>query len=154
MKSRMKSRMKMYFLCLFVCTLYILSYGCATQHKSIIQFKDQGICQEIKSGRMWQIDKGGKFSSLEEAERYAASLQLGGYNDWRVPTREEYFQLHYIFSERKNNDCAMNLKGEYWSMPEGEEPDLGHWETYFLCGAEFKYVESYGMEGYVRAVRP
>jgi len=150
----MESCMKMNLFSLSVCTLFILSYGCASQQNSMIKLKDQEICQEIKSGRMWQLDKGGKFSSLDEAERYATSLQLGGYNDWRVPTWDEYFQLHNIFLLRNNNDCAMDFKGDFWSVPEGEEPTLGHWEIYFLCGDELRYVESQGIEGYVRAVRP
>ena len=152
----MESCMKMILFCLSVST-FILSYGCASQQKSMIQLKDQGICQEIKSGRMWQLDKGGKFSSLDEAEKYATSLHLGGYNDWRVPTRDEYFQLHTLFFSLgigTNNDCAMDFNGDFWSVPKGEEPTLGHWEAYFLCGTEIKYVESYGIEGYVRAVRP
>lgn len=146
--------MKMNLLCLSLCTLFIVSSGCASRQNSIIQLKDQGICQESKSGRMWQLDKGKKFTSLDEAERYAAGLQLGGYNDWRVPTRDEYYQLHNIFLYGKDNDCAMNFNGDFWSASEGKEPPLGHWEAYFLCGTELRYVESHGTEGYVRAVRP
>jgi len=150
----METCLKMSLLYLSVCILIILNNGCVSKQNSLVKLKDQGICKEITTGKMWQIDKGGKFTSLNEAESYATSLQLGGFNDWRVPTKDEYFQLHYLFSEGKNNDCAMNSNGDFWAISEGEEPTLGHWETYHLCGAEFKYVESLETTGYVRAVRP
>lgn len=146
--------MKMKLLGLSVYTVFVLSYGCASQQNSIVKLKDQEICQEIKSGRMWQLGRGGEFFSLDEAKSYADSLQLGGYNDWRVPTWDEYFQLNNIFLLKNNNDCVMDFEGDFWSVPEGIEPTLGHWEIYFLCGDELRYKESYRGVGFVRAVRP
>lgn len=112
------------------------------------------ICQEVKSGKMWQVDKKGGFSSLSEAERYAADLQLGGYNDWRLPTKEELFNLSHIFFWKRNNDCVMNRRGEYWTVSQKHEASLGHWEIDFACGPEYNYFKSIQPKGNVRAVRP
>ena len=119
-----------------------------------LRYVDNEVCLEVRTGRMWQTVKGGSFSSLQEAEKYTQSLELGGYADWRLPTRDELFSLHYIFFWEKNGDCAMNRTGEYWSVSEGEKATPGHWETYFLCNPEYKYVNSLRKKGYVRAVRP
>jgi len=151
---RMESFMKMKLFCLSACTILMLSYGCASHQNSLTKLEGQDICQETKSDRMWQLGKGGEFFSLEEAQKYAASLQLGGYTDWRVPTWEESFKLHNIFLLKNNNDCAMDFDGDFWSVSAGNKPTLGHWEIYFLCGDELRYEESHGIEGYVRAVRP
>jgi len=46
-----------------------------------------------------------RFSSAREAERYAADLQLGGYGDWRLPTKAEMFNLARIFSGKEHRLC-------------------------------------------------
>lgn len=112
------------------------------------------ICQEIVSGKMWQVERGGKFFSPGDARRYAEDLSLGGFNDWRLPTREEMLSLYTIFFYAKEGNCAMKSGRDYWTLSEGGESALGHWEDYLLCGPEFKFVESLKAQGYVRAVRP
>ena len=116
--------------------------------------KGNKYCREITSETMWQIEKEGKFSSLQEADRYAVSLELGGYDDWRLPTKSELYKLFYIFYRNKNNDCTMNVSGDFWITLKNQEATLGHWEVYHLCGPEFKFVESIKGKGYVRAIRP
>ncbi|MDH3328865.1 MAG: DUF1566 domain-containing protein [Desulfobulbaceae bacterium] len=120
----------------------------------VFQYEGDGICLDIRTGRMWQVERGGSFSSLQEAEQYAANMKIGGHNDWRLPTRAELYDLHDIFFWEKNGNCTMNTTGDFWTASEKGEKPLGHWETYYLCGPEFKYSESLGSDGYVRAVRP
>ena len=118
------------------------------------QTQDGLICQEMRSGKMWQVQKKGEFSSLPEAEHYAADLQLGGYDDWRLPTKEELFNLSCMFFWKRNNDCLMNRKGEYWTVSQKHEASLGHWEIDFACGPEYHYIKAIQPKGFVRAVRP
>jgi len=149
---------------IIACIVLMLSSGCASRQDKADPVRSdadgellvtgKGICQEVRSGKMWQASKSGLFSSLQEAERYAASLNLGGYNDWRLSTKEELFDLYYIFFWEKNGDCAMNRNGNFWAVSVDGSPSLGHWETYFLCNPEFRYIKSQGTRGYVRAVRP
>ena len=146
---------------LVVCVFFLSMCGCATSPgtgqrgvEAQLQVMGEEICQEVRSGTMWQVGKGGVFESPEEAVHYAANLNLAGYDDWRLPTREEMFGLYTIFYWEKNGSCAMNRKGNFWSLSEEGELLLGHWETYFLCAPEHKYVKSLATRGLVRAVRP
>lgn len=141
----------------------ILPAGCALNQNSldsisgasndILQDNGQGICLDLNSGKMWQLGRGGAFFSLQDAQQYAEDLQLGGYDDWRLPTKEELFDLHNRFFLKENGNCSMKRGGEYWSADKKGKPALGHWETYHLCGPGFKYVKSVGTKGYVRAIR-
>jgi len=112
-----------------------------------------GICQQTNNGLMWQIDKSPQYSTWQEASRYAENLDLGGFTDWRLPTKDELYMLHYISELRGDTDCMMKLSGSYWSEPPGQQAISGRWESYPLCGGnEFKYVIT--DQGFVRAVRP
>ncbi|MBU4264214.1 MAG: DUF1566 domain-containing protein [Proteobacteria bacterium] len=112
-----------------------------------------GICQQTNSGLIWQIDKTPQYSNWQEAKKYAETLDLGGYADWRLPTRDELYMLHYISALQGAGNCKMKLAGNYWSGRVGREVGAGRWESYPLCGGnEFKYVKT--EQGVVRAVRP
>jgi hypothetical protein len=139
----------------------VISLGCASKEKkgssvtdnsAVLQKIGQDVCLDVNSEKMWQIEREGIFSSYEEAEQYAVHLRLGGYDDWRLPTKSELFDLHYIFYWKKNGNCTLKSSGEYWTFDDGK-PSLGHWETHFLCEPNYKYVKSLGTKGYVRAVR-
>lgn len=112
------------------------------------------ICLVIRSGKMWQIERQGPFSSHLEAERYANNLELSGFKDWRLPTKLELYYLYYTFFWNKNGNCNLNGNGEYWSTSKDGQASLGRWETFILCDPEFKYVKSLKTEGFVRAIRP
>ncbi len=111
-----------------------------------------GIVQEKISGRMWQKDKSKKFSTLDEAEQYVTNLTLGGYEDWRLPTIYELYDLHYLFDLHKSGDVQMDLKGNYWSGEKDGEGMAGSWEIGDQCEPSRKYYKK--KSGYVRAVRP
>lgn len=157
-KTVMKTRI--WTVCLIL--LILTGYGCAARQTGspgtgkAVLLRAQGgeICQETRSARMWQAGRGGIFSTMEAARDYAANLQLGGYDDWRLPTREESLNLVQIFFWKQNGDCAMNSQGDFWTVFSDRQASLGHWEDYLLCGPEFKYVKSVKTGGYVRAIRP
>ena len=109
-----------------------------------------GICQQ-SNGLMWQAGKSEIFSQGQDARDYAKSLDLGNYNDWRLPTKEELYELCYIFEMKMVGNCPMKLKGSYWSR--NCKLQAGAWEAYPLCGgSDFHYLTS--RTGRVRAVRP
>ena len=158
----MKCFTRMNLLSLIVLSFFILSNGCASKARNdsslsdtagVLQDNGRGMCLDVNSGKTWQIERGDKFSSYQEAEQYAVNLRLGGYDDWRLPRKTELFDLHYIFYWKKNGNCNLKYTGEYWALDE-KSSILGHWETYILCEPNFKYVESLVTKGYVRAVRP
>lgn len=112
------------------------------------------VCLEVMTNRMWQFRKEGPFSSLEEADRYVANLNLNGFDDWRLPTKSELFDIFYIHYWRNDGNCVMNHKGEFWAISSDQGSSLGHWEDDLLCGPEFNFVDSIKEDGFVRAIRP
>ena len=109
-----------------------------------------GVCRQ-KNGLMWQGEVSEKFSSGQEAQEYVESLNLGGHSDWRLPTKNELYDLCDIFEVKLEGNCPIVLKGAYWSKNGGVQS--GAWEAYPLCGgSEYKYQKK--KEGRVRAVRP
>lgn len=112
-----------------------------------------GVYEVPSSGRMWQAARSEQaFDTLEEAQRYAAGLNLGGHTDWRLPTVYELYDLYLIFDLHKAGNIELNLKGNYWSDEKDGEGMVGAWEIGDQCDPERKYFEK--TKGYVRAVRP
>ncbi|HID97361.1 MAG TPA: DUF1566 domain-containing protein [Thermodesulfobacteriaceae bacterium] len=111
-----------------------------------------GICMESGSGLMWQQGRSRKFRSAEEARQWAENLELAGYDDWRLPTRGEYYRLHAVFKLNRNGNCTMEKKGSYWSELPGGETSAGTWIPDYKCGITFDYERK--RSGHVRAVRP
>ena len=53
---------------------------------------DDGTVTDTASGLMWQ-QKTAVPMTWEEAVEYCRNLSLGGYDDWRLPSRKELFGL-------------------------------------------------------------
>ena len=111
-----------------------------------------GVIQETVSGLIWQKERSKRFSSLKQAEQYAANLKVGGYDDWRLPTIYELYGLHYIFDLHKNGTVQIKLEGNYWAGKKDGEGMVGSWEIGDQCEPERQYFKK--NKGYVRAVRP
>ena len=128
--------------------------GCAgiTSRPARLQNLGNGICRDTVSGRMWQIEKSGTISSLQEAEEYVAALRLAGYRDWRLPTIDELYDLNYLIDLFQNGDCALDRKGNYWSGAKDGEGQAGAWKISDQCDPVRGYVP--GSRGFIRAVRP
>ena len=156
--------MKVSFIEYFFITVAMILSGCvAQQHNpasndvsksNLFLAEDDVICYEAHTNKMWQFVKEGPFFSLEEAERYVNELRLGGYGDWRLPTKSEFFNLFYMHYWDNDGNCEMNHYGEFWMVSKNREPSLGHWEDYLLCGPNFKFVDAIKERGFVRAIRP
>jgi Protein of unknown function (DUF1566) len=110
-----------------------------------------GVCQDTKTGLIWQTEKSTTIKSLAEAQGYTESLGAGGYDDWRLPTVTELYDLYMTFDLHQNGDCQMQIEGTYWS----DEPDLdgrvGTWELNDNCDPERQYIPK--QKGQVLAVR-
>jgi hypothetical protein len=59
------------------------------QNKVFVENMGNDVCRQFPSGLMWQINKSKKIPTWEEANEYANRLELGGFNDWRLPTPDE-----------------------------------------------------------------
>lgn len=156
----MKNDMVLYLLLAYVfalngCTIQPDYSGSkADRNAGLVFVRGETICQDSLTGKMWQFSKEGPFTKLEEADRYAANLRLGGYDDWRLPTKSELFNLFYLQYWKQDGNCVMNHRGEFWLISKSQDQSLGHWEDDLLCGPEFNFIESIKEDGFVRAIRP
>lgn len=110
-----------------------------------------GVCMDTGSGKMWQVGRSKSLTSLESAIEYTSALKDGGYDDWRLPSVTELYELYLIFDLHENGTCELDAEGTYWS----DEPDLegrvGSWELDDNCDAERRYIPK--QRGRVRAIR-
>ncbi len=117
-------------------------------------FEDMGngVCRQLRSGLMWQVDPSKKFATSKEAVEYVNNLQLAGFDDWRLPNREEVLDLAELMVIQKNA-CAIAINKALWVIDNNGKRQSGHWEDYPMCaGSEFRWVKD--KKGIVRAVRP
>jgi hypothetical protein len=143
-----------HFVLVLLAVLLLSLQGCAGKSSQQARFQNlgNGICQDKVSGRMWQIEKSKMTTSLKDAEEYVRALNLGGHNDWRLPTVDELYDLNNLFDLFQQGDCALDRKGNYWSGEKDGEGKAGAWEISDQCDPVRQYAPA--SKGYVRAVRP
>ena len=119
--------------------------------KVYLENKGNGICQQHPSELMWQAGKSQNFSNWEDANQYVNSLNLGGFEDWRLPTPEECLRLSQLIQTKKS-DCPMETGGNHW-VSKTNNIEVGQWESNVLCdGPIFRWTKD--KKGRVKAVRP
>ena len=123
---------------------------------------DPGTFTDKLTGLMWQVDEDGEERKYGEALMYCQMLDLGEYDDWRLPTKEELHRLAYPGYEILKKIFPNLQEERYWAAsPESEL----HWAenpgkiAYTLdfdpsssnYGQAITYYRTYSY--YVRAVR-
>lgn len=156
--------MKIHLAVYLALTYLLILNGCAVETdisgadddkiEGLFWVMGEEVCTETRTDIVWQFRKEGPFYSAEEAYRFAENLRLGGFEDWRLPTKSELFNLFYLHYWNKDGNCEMNHRGDFWLIAEDQAPSLGHWEGELLCGPEYKFIDSIKGHGYVRAIRP
>jgi formylglycine-generating enzyme required for sulfatase activity len=77
--------------CLWVFLSFLL-FGCGekyrTEEKGRFQTDQNGVITDTRTGLQWASDPGQRLN-WHQAEAYARKLRLGGFSDWRLPTRAE-----------------------------------------------------------------
>jgi hypothetical protein len=129
-----------------------ISMGFATGAMPIEEPTDTVI--DRPTGRMWSKATTAKGKTWAEAKAAAEAVRLGGYTDWRLPTRAELLTL--VDDTRSNPaidtsrfDCESDW---YWtSTPLASSPSVLAWVVYFNDGTAHYLRQVNG--GRVRAVR-
>lgn len=125
--------------------------GSVVQKKVFLEDMGNGMCRQLPAGLIWQVKESRKIATLDEANEYVNSLQLGGFDDWRLPTRAECLTFSELLEFKKGN-CPIKFKRAHW-VSNHKKNQPGYWEDYPLCGgSEFRWIK--GTQGSVRAVRP
>jgi hypothetical protein len=140
---------------------------------------DDGTIVDMATGLMWEKSPDNQPINLRGAIEYAKNLELGGYNDWRLPTMEELQYITNIYlTERKRNAAKMSnnatmssgaicnvfdtISGHFWVMTP-QYTKIGKWmyantvKYRFNSGNNYFYgsrgVHRINRSGYVRCVR-
>lgn len=136
---------------IFIC-LQIAPAGSVEGSEAISLTAENRILQ-ASNNRMWQANRSKKTHKAEDAESYLQKLNQGTYNDWRLPTKQELYDLFSIFDLKLNGDIKIRLEGNYWlSDDKNNLKYVGGWQIGDGCGPSRSFYK--GKEGYVRAVRP
>ncbi|MDM8543876.1 DUF1566 domain-containing protein [Desulfococcaceae bacterium HSG9] len=123
-------------------------------------FKDNGngTVTDRKTGLMWQQSGPDNYMNYEDAVDYVRQLNrkdLGGYNDWRLPTLEE---LASLLERQDVNGLYIDpvfAKKQSWCWSSDKHAPAGAWNVDFRHGTACGKVRwvSLGNFIYVRAVR-
>jgi formylglycine-generating enzyme required for sulfatase activity len=114
--------------------LLLLLAGCSdpsgVRETGRFQVDDQGVILDRQTGLYWAPDPG-QGLTWSRAGEYARNLRLGGFTDWRLPTRAELKRLG-----AGGLDPAFRLAGNVaWSAE--REDDSSAWEYHFRDGREY-----------------
>lgn len=122
--------------------------------KSAAQIECDDIVVDKTTGLMWSRVTNAERKTWSEAKRAAAALTLGGFRDWRLPTRRELLTL---VDDTRSNPTIDMAKFEcescwYWSStPLASSPSGYAWSVFFGSGLADCLLQDSG--GRVRAVR-
>ena len=131
------------------------------------QDNGNGTVTDLNTGLMWQQSPANIGLSWYEAEEYCGTLELGGYNDWRMPTTKEMFSISdYSQGWPYLDTTYFNLAGntvskdeQYWTEPYVGITVEGGSDAAFGVNHGTGHIKAYAafvsgrMGNYVRAVR-
>jgi len=147
-------RVKNIFIFSVVLVGILLLAGCAGQNSvARVQLSNDGTMLDGKTGLMWQVIRSEQlFTSGAEAQAYASQLKLAGYDDWRLPTSQELWELYFANDYSMCGQLAkeVNLERSYWTR-DGEKILAGYLEDGDDPGINRIFLDS--NKGFVRAVR-
>jgi len=126
-------------------------------HKKVKEVeKIKGIT--VIDGLMYQNQPFRKKYTWEEAKEYAQKLRLGGYDDWRLPTRDELKKLLTKKKTKGKNgeyyickEFVDNLESFSWFWTSEEKGSSSAWSVVFHRGYGNWYYKS--NNGYALCVR-
>jgi hypothetical protein len=149
----MRSFQSKLFTCL-VFAIILLSAGCAGQaDPDRVRLNQDGTMVDTVRNLMWQQDHSDKkFTSGADAQAYADNLTLAGFDDWRLPTSQELWELYFANDFTMAGKLAKEVKmdGSYWTR-DGDTIQAGYLEVTDDPGINRYFRDS--NKGFVRAVR-
>lgn len=118
--------------------------------EAVLTSVSEDLFQNKRNGQMWQVQKSKRLRSQAEVTTYLNKLNTGKYQDWRLPTKQELYDLFSFFDLKLYGDVRIQLEGNYWLENDGMM--AGAWEIGDQCGPSRSFYTK--KTGYVRAIRP
>jgi len=144
---------RLFFLSVIVFMGFTASPALTTQSyasEPVLTTVSADVFQNRRNGRMWQMHKSKRLRSPEDVATYLNKLNTGKYQDWRLPTKQELYDLFSFFDLKLYGDVRIQLEGNYWLENDGMM--AGAWEIGDQCGPSRSFYTK--KSGYVRAIRP
>jgi len=110
------------------------------------------VFHDNRSQKDWQISRSGRIKDTKEVQLYLQKLNKSGDSGWRLPTKEELYNLFSVFDLKENGEVKIRLEGKYWLQGDADKMYVGAWEIGDQCEPSRSFFQ--GNAGYVRAIRP
>jgi hypothetical protein len=115
-----------------------------------------GTVTDTNTALMWQKDTALELYNWEQALSYCENLTLAGYDDWRLPNRNELQSIvdYNRYSPSIDPIFSSTFSSSYWSSTTGADSPNHAWCVGFVYGgmhSSYKFHTAYLY--YVRAVR-
>lgn len=128
-------------------------YGQDAQYVNVEQsFKDNGdsTITDLNTGLMWQQTSEFDRISFDEAFEYVENLNLGGYDDWRLPTIKELYSIANFNGELlEDGDSTPYLDTDYFYFEYDRMAFAGQfWSSTVYVGGPIQESEQQGAFGF------
>ena len=114
------------------------SSGDRDPHPQDYDTSNKAVVLDRVTGRMWQRLVEAKTHTWSQARDYCDRLDLGGYDDWRLPSRVELVSIvDLTHSQPSINQTAFPKTPSDWfwtSSVDAENPTTAAWYVYFYFG--------------------
>ena len=130
----------------------IPSFARAGNSSSLLVNVNEYFFENTRNQKMWTKERSKRLAAISEVQIHIDKLNKGQFDDWRLPTKQELFDLFAIFDLKNNGDVKVRMEGKYWLADSEGQVSVGTWEIGEGCGPERRFYS--GGKGYVRAVRP
>lgn len=111
---------------------------------------NEGIVTDAKTGLQWEEKHHGPMSWYD-ADEYAINLRLGGFDDWRLPTRLELESLLDLDRHNPASDFPGMPPLWFWSSSSFANVSSYAWlVSFYDCNVLARYRT---LDGFVRCVR-
>lgn len=146
--SRLKPQQSIVLFLFFLLLFTIVPVSFASAQKQLLDQVSENTVLVINSGLIWQHERSDKFGSFIAMKNYVSTGELDG---WRLPTKQELYELVEIFDLHQNGSINMALEGSYWTTDDAGNAVTGAWEIGDQCGPSRTYYKH--KRGYIRLVR-
>jgi hypothetical protein len=142
------------YVVVFLVLILIALSGCAGQvNPDRVVLNSDGTMIDTGRNLMWQQGRSQEqFTDGAAAQAYADNLDLADFDDWRLPTSQELWDLYFANDYPMAGKLAseVELDGSYWTR-DGDEIRAGYLEDGDDPGINRYFRDS--DKGFVRAVR-